>query len=66
MMDPSGLYGELISYALLIFLVGAAFIIFVYLWANGKLDFDEQPKHQMLKDAEVSKNIHNLSDGDNK
>lgn len=47
-LDPSGVYGMLLHYAMTILLVGGAFIIFLYLWRKGRLDMDENPKIQMM------------------
>jgi len=51
-LDPSGLYGELMSYAMLFFFAGGALIAFLYQWASGRLDFSEQAKHEMMQDNE--------------
>lgn len=47
-VDPSGLYGTVMHYALTIAIVGSSMIYFVYLWHKGRLDMDEEPKWQML------------------
>lgn len=49
MYDGGGAVGAAFSYALIVFFVGVAFVVFVYLWNLGKLDMDEDPKWQMLK-----------------
>jgi hypothetical protein len=49
-VDGAGLYGQLIHYSLVICFVGSAFLIFFYLWKKGKLDMDEEPKWQMMKE----------------
>lgn len=48
-LDATGDCGGLVHYAFVIALVGAAFLIFLYLWKKDKLDMDEEPKHKMLK-----------------
>ena len=48
-LDATGDCGSLVHYAFVIALVGAAFLIFLYLWKKDKLDMDEEPKHKMLK-----------------
>lgn len=48
-LDPSGIYGMLLHYAMTIVLVGGAMIIFVQLWRKGRLDMDEGPKFQMMQ-----------------
>jgi len=51
-LDPSGIYGMLLHYAMTIFLVGGALIIFIQLWRKGRLDMDESPKIQMMQTEE--------------
>ncbi len=51
-LDPEGVCGCLLHYALIFMLVGGAIITFFYLWHKGKLDMDEAPKFQMLQDKE--------------
>ncbi len=52
--DSGGFYGAYLHYALIIMLVGNAFIVFMYLWYKGRLDMDEEPKLQMMvPDEEV-------------
>lgn len=48
-IDGEGVYGTFLTYALTIFFVGSAFIMFIYLWTKGRLDMDEEPKLQMMK-----------------
>lgn len=47
-VDAGGVYGESLHYALIIFLSGSAFILFLYFWSKGRLDMDEEPKEQMM------------------
>lgn len=51
-LDGSGVYGGYLHYATVIFFVGTALLIFLYLWRKGRLDMDEEPKYQMLKNDE--------------
>jgi hypothetical protein len=51
-VDPLGIQGSVLHYSLIIALVGSAFLIFLHLWRKGRLDMDEGPKIQMLKDEE--------------
>lgn len=51
--DSFGIQGMVASYALIFFFIGIAFIFFLYLWWKGRLDMDEEPKHQMLEQQEV-------------
>jgi hypothetical protein len=53
-----GVCGSFVHYALIIALVGSAFLIFLYLWKKGRLDMDEDPKIQMLKDDESKDKPH--------
>ncbi len=52
LLDGSGVYGGVLHYALVISLVGSAFLIFFYLWRKGRLDIDEDPKYQMMRTEE--------------
>lgn len=52
-IDAMGVQGNFFHYALIISLVGSAFIIFFYLWRKNRLDMDEEPKFQMMQDEEV-------------
>lgn len=49
MIDGFGLYGMALDYSLIFLFVGGAALIFGYLWSNGKLDLDEEPKNQMMR-----------------
>ena len=51
-IDGMGVYGNLFHYMLVIFLVGTAFLIFFYLWKKNRLDMDEDPKFQMMKNED--------------
>lgn len=53
LMDGIGVYGNFLHYGLVISLVGSAFLIFLYLWKNKRLDIDEEPKYQMLQEEEI-------------
>ncbi len=54
-LDASGEYGSIVHYAIVIALVGGAFIAFLYLWKKGKLDMDEQPKFDMMQESPEDK-----------
>ncbi len=54
-VDAIGVYGSLLHYCLVIAFVGSAFIIFVYLWKEKRLDMDEEPKFQMMQEEEIDK-----------
>jgi hypothetical protein len=51
-IDQTGVYGSILHYSLIIFFMGGALLIFLYLWRKGRLDMDEEPKIQMMKDDE--------------
>lgn len=51
-LDPSGIYGMLLHYAMTVVLVGGAIVIFIQLWRKGRLDMDESPKIQMMQTDE--------------
>lgn len=50
MIDSFGIHGNFIHYGMVIGLVSSALVIFVYLWTKGRLDMDEEPKYQMMKE----------------
>lgn len=52
-MDGMGIYGNFLHYAIVISMVGGAFFIFLYLWGNKRLDLDEEPKFQMMREEEL-------------
>lgn len=47
-VDGYGVYGNYLHYGLVVFLVGSAFIVFLYLWRIKRLDMGEEPKYQMM------------------
>jgi hypothetical protein len=57
-IDAMGIYGNFFHYALIIALVGSAFMIFCYLWKKNRLDMDEEPKFQMMQEEEVKQGDH--------
>jgi len=48
--DGGGLYGSLWHYSMLFTLMGSTLLVFIYLWHKGRLDIDEEAKHQMMKE----------------
>ena len=50
--DVGGVYGSLWHYSMLFTLVGSTFLIFIHLWRKGRLDMDEEAKHQMMQPDE--------------
>ncbi|MFI0435135.1 MAG: hypothetical protein ACH350_05345 [Parachlamydiaceae bacterium] len=52
-IDGMGIYGNFLSYGLVISFVGGAFLIFLNLWKNKRLDIDEEPKFQMMQEEEL-------------
>jgi hypothetical protein len=46
--DIFGIYGYVLHYALIIWIVASAFFLFVYLWLKGRLDMDQEPAIQMM------------------
>lgn len=51
-VDPGGACGTWVHYAFILAFVGSAFLAFLYLWRKNRLDMDEEPKIQMMKDEE--------------
>lgn len=57
-IDGSGIYGSLLHYAMVLFFVGSALLIFTYLWWTGKLGMSEGPKYRMMDDEENNEENH--------
>lgn len=55
-LDGGGIYGHLLHYSLVFAMIGSALMVFLYLWKKGRLDLDEEPKHQMFKGEEEGQN----------
>lgn len=53
--DTSGIYGGIFSYAQIFAFIGSALLAFLYFWKKGRLDMDEEPKIQMMREEEVKK-----------
>ena len=49
LLDVTGVYGAALDYAVIIFLVGSAFMLFCYLASIGKLGFDEDAKYHLFQ-----------------
>lgn len=49
-LDPMGIYGSIFHYSFVIASVGGAFLVFICLWRKKRLDMDEEPKYQMMKE----------------
>jgi len=49
MMDGFGVQGMIFHFAIVFSLVGSAFLVFLYLWWNRKLDMDEEPKFNIFE-----------------
>ncbi len=54
-VDIAGIYGSLLNYAMVLFFVGSAMLVFTYLWWTGKLGMTEEPKYRMMDDDEKEK-----------
>lgn len=52
-LDGFGVYGYYFHFGMVIAFVGSAFLAFLYFWKTGKLDMDEEPKLQMMRDDEL-------------
>ena len=50
MIDSFGVYGNYLHYGLVIIFMGSALLSFLFFWKKGRLDMDEDPKFQMMKD----------------
>lgn len=51
-LDWSGIYGGIFHYAMIIAFAGSALLAFLYFWYKGRLDMDEEPKLQMMREDE--------------
>jgi len=51
-IDWSGIYGGIFHYGMIIAFAGSALIAFLYFWSKGRLDMDEEPKLQMMREDE--------------
>ncbi len=51
--DNSGIYGGILHYAMIFAFMGSALLAFVYFWLKGRLDMDEEPKLQMMREDET-------------
>lgn len=51
-LDLYGISGMAVDTALIFLFSGGALLCFVYFWIGGRLDMDEEAKHQMLKEEE--------------
>lgn len=51
-LDGFGIHGLILHYATIFLFVGTAALVFFYYWHKGRLDMDESPKFQMLKDED--------------
>ena len=50
--DSHGVYGNILHYALAVVFMGSALLLFIYFWAKGRLDMDEEAKYEMLQENE--------------
>lgn len=48
--DESGVYGLILHYALVFAIVGSSLLALLYFWSKGRLDMDEEPKLQMMRE----------------
>ena len=48
-----GIQGNFLHYGMVLFLVGSAFLVFLCLWKNRRLDIDEEPKFQMMQEEKM-------------
>jgi hypothetical protein len=51
--DSFGIYGTVLHYGLIIFVVGSALLLFIYLWYKGRLDMDQEPADRMVNMSDV-------------
>lgn len=51
-LDWSGVYGGIFHYAMIFAFFGSALLAFLYFWSKGRLDMDEEPKWEMMRDDE--------------
>ena len=51
-LDWSVIYGGIFHYGMIIAFAGSALLAFLYFWSKGRLDMDEEPKVQMMREDE--------------
>lgn len=51
-VDGIGVYGNFLHWAMILFFMGSAMMVFVYFWRRGRLDMDEEPKWEMMQTDE--------------
>ncbi len=47
--DSIGIYGNVMHHAIVIFFVGSALMLFLYLWSKDRLDMDDEPAQRMMQ-----------------
>jgi cbb3-type cytochrome oxidase subunit 3 len=52
LLDSSGIYGGIFDYTLVFAFFFSAVLAFLFFWSRGRLDMDEEPKLQMMKDEQ--------------
>lgn len=48
LFDGWGVMGLALDYAIIFIFSGSAAVLFLYFWKKGRLNFEEDPKYQML------------------
>lgn len=49
-LDGFGIYGTAFVLGAIALIIGSSFLLFLYNWWNGRLDFDEGPAIDMMKE----------------
>lgn len=52
-VDGGGIYGSVLHYSLTVAMVGSAFLLFLYCWRKGRLDMDEEPALEMMRNEDT-------------
>lgn len=50
--DWSGIYGGIFHYSMIFAISGSTLLAFFYFWRKGRLDLDEEPKIQMMREED--------------
>ena len=61
-LDGWGISGMALDYAVVLFFVGSALLIFIYLWSKGRLDFDETLKCKCWRTTMAHEEIEEYGD----
>lgn len=53
-LDGIGIHGAVFHWAMIIAFTSSALLALIYFWSKGRLDCDETPKFQMMKNDDTT------------